>query len=149
MDKLRSALAAICLILSPLTAAHAVTPDEARVLVLKAADFLAHEGKERAYAAFQERNGPYWKGNLYVFVINFQGAWEVYPPKPEAIGQSLIGLTDVDGKAFVQEMVDLAQSKGEGWVDYKWKNPETNRIQPKASYLKRVGDVFVASGVFQ
>jgi len=134
---------------SAMARSEPATPEDAKELVLKAADVLAKDGKDKAYRAYQDRSGPYWKGDLYVFIINFDGVWEAYPPKPEAVGTPLLALKDIDGTPFVKAMIEVAQTKGEGWVDYKWKNPETNRIQPKTSYVKRVGDVLVGSGVYK
>jgi len=30
---------------------------------------------------------------------------------------------DADGEPFIQKMIEVAKSKGKGWVDYKWTNP--------------------------
>lgn len=149
MKKLVVALFAVFVAFVSAPRADAATPDEAKELVLKAAEALAKDGKDKAFASFQDKAGPYWKGELYVFVINFDGVWEAYPPKPEAVGTSLLNLKDVDGKEFIKEMIEVAKTKGEGWVEYQWKNPQTNKIQPKASYIKRVGDVFVGGGVYK
>ena len=130
-------------------AVEVLRPEDARTLVLKAADALAQEGKQKAYADFDDRQGPFWNGNLYVFVLNLQGVWESYPPKPDAVGISPLSLRDVDGKPFMRDMIEVAQIQGEGWVDYKWKNPVTNKLQPKTVYVKRVGDVIVAAGVYK
>lgn len=132
-------------------AAAAPTTDDARALVVKAAEVLKSDGLEKACPKFNDHAGDYWKdnGELYVFVINFKGAWECYPPKPAGVGTNLLDLKDVDGKEFVKEMVSVAQTKGEGWVEYQWKNPASNKIQPKATYLQRVGDMFIASGVYK
>lgn len=132
-------------------AAAAPTIDDAKALVVKAAAVLKADGLEKACPVFNDRSGDYWKenGELYVFVINFQGAWDCYPPKPAGVGTNLIDLKDVDGKELVKEMIDVARTKGEGWVEYQWKNPATNKIQPKATYVQRVGDGFVASGVYK
>jgi len=127
----------------------AATPEDAKTLVLQAADEIAKVGPAKAYPEFLDRAGPFWKGETYVFVLSFEGVWLVYPPKPEAAGTLLIGLTDVDGKAFIREMIDMAKSKGEGWVEYKWKNPETGMMQIKESFVKRVGDVIITAGVFK
>lgn len=132
-------------------AVAAPTVDDAKALVVKAAALLKADGLEKACPVFNDRAGEYWQenGELYVFVINFQGAWDCYPPKPAGVGTNLIDLKDVDGKELVKEMIDVAKTKGEGWVEYHWKNPATNKIQPKATYLQRVGDGFVASGVYK
>ncbi len=132
-------------------AAAAPTVDDAKALVIKAAEVLKAEGLEKACPKFNDREGAFWKdgGELYVFVINFQGAWDCYPPKPAGVGTNLLDLKDVDGKELVKDMISIAKTAGEGWVEYQWKNPATNKIQPKATYVQRVGDVFVASGVYK
>jgi len=129
--------------------ATAATPEEAKDLVIRAADELKKVGKAKAYTEFSDTSGPFRHGDLYVFVFNFNGVWEAYPPKPDAVGISLLDIKDVDGKEFVKEMISVAKTSGEGWVDYKWKNPETKKIQPKTSYIKTVDDVFVGAGVYK
>lgn len=152
MTRLLTALstAALALTLS-LPAGAAPTTDQAKALVEKAAAVMQTNGLAAACPKFNDRTGDFWQenGELYVFVINFQGAWDCYPPKPEGVGTNLLNLKDMDGKEFVREMIELAKSKGEGWIEYQWKNPATNKIQPKSTYLKRVGDAFVASGVYK
>lgn len=145
------AAAVAAALLAVVQPAAAASPDDAKAMVLQAAEVLQADGLEKACPKFNDQAGAFWKenGELYVFVINFQGAWDCYPPKPAGVGTNLLNLKDVDGKEFVKEMIDVAKSKGEGWVEYQWKNPATNKIQPKSTYLKRVGDVFVASGVYK
>lgn len=152
MPKILTALFAAALALTvSLPAAAAPTAEQAKELVEKAAAVLQADGLAAACPKFNDQTGEFWKdnGELYVFVINFQGAWDCYPPKPAGVGTNLLTLKDMDGKEFVKEMIDVAKSKGEGWIEYQWKNPATNKIQPKTTYLKRVGDVFVASGVYK
>jgi len=125
------------------------TVDDAKALVLRAADELSKVGFDTACGEFLQKTGSYWVGDLYVFVMDFEGTWRCYPPKPEAAGIGLLLLQDVDGKYFIQDMVDLAKSAGDGWIDYKWKNPRNGQIQLKTSYIKRVGGFVVAAGVFR
>ena len=56
------------------------------------------------------------------------------------VGKNLIDLKDVDGKAFVKERVDLAQSKGTFWQDYKFTNPVSKKIEPKQMYCEKLDD---------
>ncbi len=49
------------------------------------------------------------------------------------IGKDLIDLKDSDGKAFVRERLEMAKTKGKGWQDFKFTNPVTKRIEPKAT----------------
>lgn len=115
---------------------------------MRAADELTKAGFDNACAEFMRKTGPFWGDDLYVFVMDFDGVWRCYPPKPEAAGMKLILLQDVEGKFFIQDMIAMAKSAGEGWVDYKWKNPKNGLIQLKTSFIKRVGDYVIAAGVF-
>lgn len=147
MRKLQACLVVFLLSWAPCVQA-APTIDDAKNLVLKAAEELSKVGLAKACAEFQAKPGPYWNGELYVFVINLDGVWECYPPKPDAVGTGLLSLRDVDGKEFIREMIDLAKTNGDGTIDYKWKNPENGLIQEKSSFVKRVGGLVVAAGVF-
>jgi hypothetical protein len=40
-------------------------------------------------------------------------------------------------------------SSGNGWVDYKWPNPITNKIEDKSSYVEKMGDYFVGVGIYK
>jgi cytochrome c len=62
-----------------------------------------------------------------------------------------LDLKDPNGKYFMKDLVELAKTKGSGWVDYVWVNPTTKKIQPKATYAKRIEgmDAFIACGVFK
>lgn len=46
-------------------------------------------------------------------------------------------------------MVRAARARGEGWIEYKWAHPVTNEIRTKTSYLKRVGDLVIACGIYK
>jgi cytochrome c len=60
-------------------------------------------------------------------------------------------LKDADGKYFMREMVKVAQTKGTGWVDYKWTNPVSKKIEHKSSYVKRVGNenLLIGCGIYK
>jgi len=46
-------------------------------------------------------------------------------------------------------MVEVAKGKGKGWVEYKWPNPVNSAIESKASYVERVDDMLVGSGIYK
>jgi cytochrome c len=35
------------------------------------------------------------------------------------VGKDILDMKDADGKAFVQEIISIAKSKGKGWQNYK------------------------------
>jgi hypothetical protein len=134
------------LLLAPAAfAAGQATPDEAKAMAIKAADYLKSVGQQQAFAAFNAKDGPWRDRDLYVVVMNDQGVMLVNSTNPGLIGKSLIDLKDVDGKAFEREIV---ATKDTGWVSFKWQNPLTKAVEPKTQYEVRVGDLLVGVGAF-
>lgn len=113
------------------------TQEDAKALTLKAVDLVAAKGLDDAAKVFNA-DGEFKYGEIYVNVIDFTGVWKVYPPRPAGVGQSVINVKDPDGKLLVQEIIKLAKETGEGWVEYRWLNPASNKIEPKVTYVKRV-----------
>jgi cytochrome c len=76
-----------------------------------------------------------------------------HPISPSLIGKTLLETPDKgpDRKLLFKEFVELAKSKGEGWVDYMWPKPGEKTPSKKLSYIYRVPgkDVFVAAGVYE
>lgn len=133
-----AALVAAGLFAGP-AAAQSAKPsqDDAKALTIKAADLVAAKGLDEAAKVFNA-DGEFKYGEIYVNVIDFAGIWKVYPPRPAGVGQSVVNVKDPDGKLLVQEIIALAKGTGEGWVEYRWLNPTSNRIEPKVTYVKRV-----------
>ncbi len=116
------------------------TPDEAKSVTLQAVALLAAKGVDAARPILHQE-GPYRHGEIYVNVIDLEGHWLVYPPYPAGEGRNMVSIKDVDGKPVVQDILRLAREKGEGWIEYRWVNPMTSRIQHKLTYVKRVPDL--------
>lgn len=75
----------------------------------------------------------------YFWVNNLEPVMVMHPAEPELNGVNLKDKKDPTGKAIFQEMVQLVQSKGEGFVDYEWIMPEAAKDaapMPKISYVK-------------
>jgi len=77
------------------------------------------------------------------------GLWVAHGARPALIGKNRIDLKDQDGKFLIREMIAIAQGPGSGWVDYKWPNPITNKIEDKSSYVEKTGKYFVGVGVYK
>lgn len=125
------------------------TREEAQALVEKAAALIASDGQDKAFAVIDNPSGPFVDGDLYVFVTSFEGVTLAHGLNKALIGKNLLHVKDADGMLFVQAMIDLAKAKGEGWVDYKWPNPTSKKIEDKSSFIKRVGDTVVGCGVYK
>jgi cytochrome c len=130
-------------------AADKGTADEASALTKKAIAYLKANGKEKAFAEFNNPNGQFKDRDLYVFVFDFNGKTLAHGTNPKLLDKNLLDLKDADGKMFVKEFVDVAKSKGKGWVDYKWPHPATKVIEAKSTYVEKVDDMLVGCGIYK
>lgn len=133
----------------PLTAQAGDSPDQAKALVEKAAALLTQVGPDKAFAAFDDPHGAFVNGDMYIFVNDMTGKTVAHGVNPALIGKNLINVKDADGKLFVQDIMSLAKTKGEGWVDYKWPDPVTKKIAAKSSFVKKVGDYVIGCGIYK
>jgi len=125
----------------------ASTAQEAKALVNQAIAFYKANGREKALAEFSNPKGQFVKGHLYIFAYNPKGTIIAHGGDPKLVGQNFINVKDADGKYFVREFIKIGP-KG-GWVDYKWMNYKTDKIEAKRSYLERIDDVIIGCGVYK
>lgn len=126
------------------------TQEEAKAITLKAAELISANGLDAAATVFNA-DGEFKWGEIYVNVIDGKGVWKVYPPRPAGVGQSVLHVKDPDGKLLVQEIIKVANEAGEGWVEYRWLNPATNKIAPKVTFVKKVPgqDLITYVGIYK
>jgi cytochrome c len=126
------------------------TAAEAKAMVERAAALLRQEGPQKAFAAFDDKsNKEFHDKDLYVFVRSMDGNTVAHGANPGMIGHTNLQLRDADGKLYNLEMINLAKTKGSGWVDYRWPNPLSHKIEQKSSYILRVGDYVVCAGIYK
>jgi cytochrome c len=133
-----------CVVLS-----RAADRDDAKLLVKRAAAYVKYQGREKALAEISTPKGMFDKGELYVFAYDLHGVMVAHPKNPALIGQNLVAVPDVEGKLFRKEIVEKAKSQGDGWVDYVYLNPETNKQEHKTTYFRKVGDLILCCGVYE
>jgi signal transduction histidine kinase len=75
-------------------------------------------------------------GTGYIFIYDFDGLKISDPVWPHDIGENLYNLKDVNGVQVIKELIDLAKSNGDGFVEYTWRKPETYRDSLKISHAK-------------
>lgn len=130
-------------------AAEFGTKDEAIAMVKRVQEKFKKDGAEAAFAAVSDKSTEdFHDRDLYAFIYDMKGTCVAHGARPALIGKNLFDLKDQDGKYLVRELIDIAEGPGSGWVDYKWPNPLTNRIEDKASYVEKMGDYFVGVGVY-
>jgi len=149
---LRSVVIAAIFIFATACIASAATLDEAKAMAQNAAAFAKANGKDKAVAEFNNPNGQFTKGAVYVVFIDFNGVVLAHGGSPALTGKSLLESKDpTTGKFFVKEQIDIAKTKGGDWSTYNWMNPTAQKVQPKKSWVQKVEgmDAFVVCGVFQ
>jgi cytochrome c len=117
--------------------------------VEKARDFYRAAGKEIAFAEYTNPRGQFNQKQLYVFALDLNGQMLAHGVNEKFVGKDFINLKDSAGKLFIKEIVDTANDKGSGWVDYKWYHPVTKKDLPKTVYFEKVDDIIVCSGVYK
>lgn len=122
---------------------------EAKALLARAVSFMEQEGAAKAMCAFNNPKGEFVKKDLYVFAFDVDGRYFASGSNPNLVGTSVLTVRDAAGKALFKDMVELAKAKGEGSVDYMWLNRTNNKVEPKHSYIKRVGDLVVGVGYYE
>ena len=144
------AFAALITISSPVTAAEFGTKEEAVAMVKRVQAEFKKAGPEATFKEVSDKAvADYHDRDLYPFIYNMEGICVAHGARQALIGKNLIDLKDQDGKFLIREMVTMSKGPGSGWIDYKWPNPITNKIEDKSSYVEKMGDYFVGVGVYK
>jgi cytochrome c len=125
------------------------TSDDARKMLDAASAEVKKQGMTKALSNFNDKRGSFVHDDLYVFAINLQsGKFEAHGMNPKWTGTEASDLHDVEGKPLVKEMLELAKSKGEGTVDYVWRNPVTNTVEKKRTFIRRENGSLLGVGFY-
>lgn len=124
------------------------TAKEAEAMVGKAAKAIA-ANKEATFKEITGKDKKWVDRDLYPMVYDMNGKCVAHGQNPKQVGKDLIDLADADGKEFVKERVQLANSKGKFWQDYKFTDPVTKKVLPKSAYCEKAGDVIVCAGIYK
>jgi cytochrome c len=148
----------VCAILSsislPVAAAEFGTKDEAVAMVKRVQEMFKTDGADATFKAVSDPSTEeFHYRDLYPFIYfrggDKKGLCVAHGARPALIGKNLLGLKDQDGIYLIQTLADVANGPGSGWLDYKWPNPVTNKIEDKLSYVEKMGDYFVGVGVYR
>ncbi|ADN37458.1 putative cache sensor protein [Methanolacinia petrolearia DSM 11571] len=123
--------------------------DNLTTFVDNAAVYAKENGKEAALKEFNDVNGSFIDGELYVFAYEMNGTVIALPYQQELLGAARTGISDSNGVEFINGLIDAA-SDGGGSIYYIYPNPEDNfQKEFKLSYVVPVDDDwFVGSGIY-
>ncbi|MES2758231.1 MAG: cache domain-containing protein [Pseudomonadota bacterium] len=125
------------------------TEKDAISMVEKGASFMKASGKDEMIKKINAKDADYVQGALYLTMRDSKGVILANPVNAAMIGKDLVDVPDADGKLFRREILELAKTKGKGWVDYKFKNPSSGKVEDKTTYIYKVGDVTLEAGIYK
>jgi len=126
------------------------TRDEAKAMNEAAIAHLKKVGNDKAFDDFTKDKANWNKKDLYVILMDTDGAVKSHGANDKLVGKNLLNLKDQNGKEFVKEFMAVS-SKGEGWVDYDWAHPVSKKVEGKTTFVKRVAgtNLVMAVGVYR
>ena len=140
--------------------AESATKEECIAKCKEAAQLITEKGMDAAFQELQNKDGKFvWKDS-YVYAMDFTGKHLTHPLRPNSVGKNFLESKLPDGRFLVKELVELAKTKGEGWVEYMYPKPEelakptpfNEKISSKKlAYVYRVPgkEIFVSAGLFE
>ncbi|HEX2653479.1 MAG TPA: cache domain-containing protein [Xanthobacteraceae bacterium] len=117
------------------------TADETKAFVEKAMAHLKEVGKEKALADFNTEK--YVDGELYIFCLTPDGTVLSQGGNPNLVGKNIMSMRDPDGFQVTATVIKVGLEKGEGWIDYKWPNSVSKKVEIKSALVKKVDDNLV------
>ncbi|MGO4379212.1 cache domain-containing protein [Pseudoduganella sp. RAF53_2] len=142
--------AMIVLATASVHAAEEPTEKDAIAMTERGAAYIKAHGKDEMMKRIAAKDAEFVQGSLYVDMRDINtGIVLAHPFNPTIVGKDLTDVPDASGKKYRREIIELAARKGKGWVDYMYKNPQTGKIEPKTTYILRVGDVVLEAGIYK
>lgn len=122
--------------------------DQAKAMLNRASDAVKTDAKS-AFKSFGDLNGKFIEDDLYVFVIGIEDKhFRAHGVSPRLVGTDARTLTDPNGKPIIQLMINMIKSKGQGELEYSWRNPVTNKIEKKHTFVRKVDNFLVGVGYY-
>jgi signal transduction histidine kinase len=125
-------------------AAEMATKPEAEGMVRKAVAYLKANGRDK----MSKKDGQFVDRDLYITIYTTDGTVRAHGANARMIGKNTLEMKDVDGKAFIKERMAIAAKKAPFWQEYKFTNPVSGKIEPKAMYCIPEADLVLCGGVY-
>ena len=134
---------------APVTETTDIRYENLTLFVENAAAYAKENGKEAALKEFNDKNGEFINGELYVFAYEMDGTVIALPYQQGLLGTVRTGIPDSNGVEFIDGLVDVAGDGG-GSLYYIYPNPEDDyKEEFKLSYVMPVdSEWFVGAGIY-
>ncbi len=149
MKTILSLVATLSLVTTAAFAAdNFASPKEAEAMVAQAVKAVTAD-RDGTFKSITGKDKKWVDRDLYPVVYGMDGKCLAHGQNEKQVGKDLIDLADADGKEFIKERVALAKSKGKFWQDYKFTDPVSKKVLPKAAYCEKTGEMIVCAGVYK
>ncbi len=142
------AIAGLVVVATTAAAEDFATAQQAEALVAKAVSAV-NTDKAATFKEITDKDKKWVNLDLYPVVYNMEGKCLAHGQNVKQVGKDLIELADADGKEFIKERIELANSKGKFWQDYKFTDPVTKKVLQKSAYCEKTGDMIVCAGIYK
>ena len=117
--------------------------------VESAVAYVRENGKEAALAEFNDPNGTFVQGELYIYAYDFNGTTLAHPVNPEKVGVNRLNETEGGVGTFLVEM-NAAIRNGENFHRIAYINPTRDRtLESKLAYAVQVDENWwLGSGIY-
>jgi signal transduction histidine kinase len=127
----------------------APTKDEVIARVQSAVQFYKANGRDKAIAELNKKDGLFATGENYVDLHDVSGICLAHPVSPGIVGLNRLDQADPSGKHFIQEIIDTAKTKPNGWITYLRKNPVSGKIEKKLAYWEAKDGLIFKAGTYE
>jgi cytochrome c len=146
----KSFVAALMLCVVPLAIATADAPSKEEVTARVKASIAYYKanGREKALAELNKKDGQFATGEDYVDVHDVNGVCVAHPVTPALVGVNRLEQTDPSGKFVYKEMIVASKAKPSGWIEYMRKNPVDGKIEKKVAYWELNDGLIFKAGTY-
>jgi len=133
--------------ISCLASDQTASAEEVMAFLNEAVAYVNDNGVEKALEEFNNFNGSFVRGDLYIFAYDFKGTCLAHPINPDLVGQT--GLWDINGVDVVGREIALAK-RGGGTMYIVFPNPiHEGKEELKQLYIETVNDsIYLGSGLY-
>jgi polar amino acid transport system substrate-binding protein len=126
-----------------------VVREDLKSFVEEAIGYARKHGKTAAIREFNNRNGTFVRGNLYIYAYDYKGTTLALPFQPQLIGTNLSGLQDAFG-VKTNHIQSLLARQGGGFIFLHYHNPAHKMaLEPKMSYVAPVDETWwLGAGIY-
>ena len=117
--------------------------------VESAVAYVNENGKDAALAEFNDPNGSFIQGELYIYAYDFNGTTLAHPVNPEKVGVNRLNETEGGVGTFLVEM-NAAIRNGENFHRIAYINPaHDRRTESKLAYAVQMDENWwLGSGIY-